>query len=295
MDLSAEFVRDALHAVDLDGWDSAAGRQLLDHIRRAVVVPVVRRSGLRGPAADQAEASGWEAAWDALRRPSARTAENPGGMAWVAVRRAVAAEAGFARPPDGRPIGSQACAANAGKPPAGESAVPSAGRVGQGRRAHLQVLLASSDGRSPFLSLDDLMAGGWHPADTRVAPTQGHGPVISAVLEGLVDAGWDRADAADAIAIMADHAAPTRTGSPTTRWRWVSLRLGVPEWQARRLALLLLGGDGWPGILELVVRHGAQVIRDPAVLAAVQSTTSRWSAGPSAWLAGWDSHLEGVA
>jgi hypothetical protein len=110
-----------------------------------------------------------------------------------------------------------------------------------------------------------------------------------------VDAGWDRADAVDAIAIMADHAVPAGSGTPTTRWRWVSLRLGVPEWQARRLALLLLGGDGSPGILELVVRHGARVLGDPAVRGAVESTTSRWSAGPSSWLAGWDAELEGVA
>jgi hypothetical protein len=268
MDLSAGFVRDSLHAVDLDGWDSAAGRQLLDHIRTAVVVPVVRRSGLRGPAADQAEASGWEAAWDALRRPSARTADNPGGMVWIAVRRAVAAESGFA-------------CTSAGRPDRGPSAP--------------QPAIASSGARSRIMSLDDLMAGGWHPAESGVARTQGHGPVIAAVLDGLVDAGWDRADAEDAIAIMADQAAPGRSGSPTTRWRWVSLRLGVPEWQARRLALLLLGGDGWPGILELVVRHGARVFGDPAVRGAVQSTTARWSAGPGAWLAGWDTHLEGVA
>ena len=103
MDMSAESLRDALHRVDVEGWDGAAGRELLDHVRRAVVVPVVRRSGLRGPAADQAEATGWEAAWDALRRPTARTAQNPGGMVWVAVRRAVASETDFARMSDGGP------------------------------------------------------------------------------------------------------------------------------------------------------------------------------------------------
>ena len=119
MDMSAESLREALHRVDVEGWDSAAGRELLDHVRRAVVVPVVRRSGLRGPAADQAEASGWEAAWDALRRPTARTAQNPGGMVWVAVRRAVAGEADFARMLDGGTAGRVArgtAAADAGNP-----------------------------------------------------------------------------------------------------------------------------------------------------------------------------------
>ena len=197
MDLSPQFLRQSLHCVDLDGWNSDAGRQLLDHVRRAVVVPVVRRSGLRGPAADQAEASGWEAAWDALRRPTARTAENPGGMVWVAVRRAVAAEVESARI-----LGGGSVDAMAQEPAQVTSAAP------------------------------DL------------------GPVVAAVLDGLVEAGWARADAADAIEIMADHAAGGGAGSPTTRWRWVSLRLGVPEWQARRLAALLLGGGesaGGPG------------------------------------------------
>ena len=65
------------------------------------------------------------------------------------------------------------------------------------------------------------------------------------------------------------------------------MRLGVPQWQARRLAGLLLGEAGAPGILELAVVHGTEVLSDEAVLAAVRSTTVRWSAGPAAWLAGW--------
>lgn len=233
MDLSPQFLRHSLHCVDLDGWNSDAGRRLLDHVRRAVVIPVVRRSGLRGPAADQAEASGWEAAWDALRRPTARTAENPGGMIWVAVRRAVAAEVDSAR-------------------------ILGGGSVDAMTQEPAQVASAA-----PEL-----------------------GPVVAVVLEGLVGAGWDRADAADAIEIMAEHAAGGRTGSPTTRWRWVSLRLGVPEWQARRLAALLLGGGGSPGVLELVATHGSSVLEDPSLKAALRATTVRWAAGPGQWLAG---------
>lgn len=118
MDLTPESIRDALHQVDLHGWDGADGRALLDRVRRAVVVPAVRRSGLRGPAADQAEASGWEAAWDALRRPSARTAVNPGGMVWVAVRRAVAAER-QARPWPGNGQCARACSVGVPRPPHG--------------------------------------------------------------------------------------------------------------------------------------------------------------------------------
>ncbi len=280
MDLSPQFLRASLQRVELEGWDGDAGRQLLDHVRRAVVVPAVRRSGLRGPAADQAEASGWEAAWDALRRPTARTAENPGGMVWVAVRRAIAAEADSARMLGGGPVGSTPDA------PAGEGAAPGARTPPAGRReTHLTLLTPPGRGAG-CLSLDELMDGGWQPADEVPGSGSGPGRAVAAVLDGLVVAGWNRADAADAIAIMADHAVRGRSGSPTTRWRWVSLRLGVPEWRARRLAALLLGGDRWPGVLELAVRHGAGVVGEPAVQGALRSTTVRWSAGPGAWLEG---------
>jgi hypothetical protein len=267
MDLSPECVREALHLIDLDGWGSAAGEELLEHVRRTVVLPVVRRSGLRGPAADQAEASGWEAGWDSLRRPTARTAQNPGGMVWMAVRRAVAAEVAFTR------------MRGDGPPPGGPGQELSS------------------------VSLDALMEDGWQPVEGSSRPVEGPGPTVAAVLDGLVAAGWDRADAADSIAIMAEFAMPARSaarprpaapapsGPPTTRWRWVSLRLGVPEWQARRLAGLLLGGEDWPGVLELVVTHGSWVMKDPVVRSAMRSTTVRWSVGPGAWLVGWDTPL----
>lgn len=290
MDLTAQFLRESLHRVDRDGWDSAAGSQLLDHVRRAVVVPVVRRSGLRGPAADQAEASGWEAAWDALRRPSARTAENPGGMVWVAVRRAVAAECGFVRSPGAGPVGARARAASA----AGTAqCAPLTSGPGTPRLA----LLPPPSRARPWLSLEALMDGGWQPAHAGAHPAEDPEPVVAAVLGLLVDAGWDRAEAAEAIAIMADHAASTRFGPPTTRWRWVSLRLGVPQWQARRLAGLLLGAGDVPGVLQLIVLHGAGVTGDPAVQGAVRSTTSRWSAGPGEWLAEWATSIveQGIA
>ncbi len=247
MDLTPESIRNALHLVDLHGWDGADGRALLECVRRAVVVPAVRRSGLRGPVADQAEASGWEAAWDALRRPSARTAVNPGGMVWVAVRRAVAAEGQLFRGP------------------------------GPG----------SALGPSPSVSLDHLVASGWQPGCAPRADGEELGPAVCAVVAALVEAGWERLDAVDAIAIMADTAARARTGAPATRWRWASLRIGIPEWQVRRLAALLLGGSDWSGVLALCVAHGPGVIDDPDVRCAVGSTARRSSAGPRTWLASW--------
>jgi hypothetical protein len=92
MDLSREGLHDRLELIATEGWDGPVAALLLEEIRAAVVRPVVRASRLTGPAAAQAEASGWSAAWDAIRRPSARDARNPGGMIWSAVRRAVHAE-----------------------------------------------------------------------------------------------------------------------------------------------------------------------------------------------------------
>ena len=56
-----------LRQIDESGWDSRAARELLVAVRDCVAQPAVRRSGLRGPAAEQAEASAWAAAWDAAR------------------------------------------------------------------------------------------------------------------------------------------------------------------------------------------------------------------------------------
>lgn len=93
VDLSAEHLHRQLDLVAIQGWEGPAAAELLQGLRHHVVRPVVRASRLRGPAAEQAEATGWAAAWDALRRPTARTAENPAGMVWTAVRRSIAGEA----------------------------------------------------------------------------------------------------------------------------------------------------------------------------------------------------------
>ncbi len=94
MSLDAEQVLRQLALVDVLGWDSEPGEELLEQVRSRIVRPLVRRSGLVGPDARQAEATGWATAWEVLRRPSARIAANPAGMVWVAVRRAVHAEVG---------------------------------------------------------------------------------------------------------------------------------------------------------------------------------------------------------
>ena len=238
MDLTPKHLRQRLDLIAVEGWESVAGRSLLEEVRTAVVGPVVRRSGLRGLAASQAEATGWAAAWDALRRPSARTAENPGGMVWIAVRRAVRDEPGTRR-------------------------------------------LES-------VSLELCLDSGWHPAGPEGAPDTGElGPMLRRIVEALTDAGWSGSLARDAVVLLAESAAGVPGGTGVARWRWVAMRLGIAEWQVRRLAALLLGGPGAPGVPALMVEHGPDVLDDEGVLAAVRSTACRWAAGPTAHLADW--------
>lgn len=233
IDLGPESVRDALDGVDFHGWDSEDGRRLLESVRRAVVVPAVARSGLRGAAADQAIASAWAAAWDALRRPSARRADNPIGMVWVAVRRAIGKEV------------------------------------------------------SDHLSLDALLERGMQIAAGQAQHEVGAlGFIVSQVLRRLAEVGWPPDLAAEAVVLLADSAVSRPGGEAAARWRWVALRLGIPEWQMSRLAGLLLGGPGWAGTLELAACHGTAVLDDPRVIAAVRSTAVHWMDSPGAQL-GW--------
>jgi hypothetical protein len=50
-----------LGVIDRDGWNSQAAERLLAFIRAVVVRPNVASTRLRGPAAEQAEATAWEA------------------------------------------------------------------------------------------------------------------------------------------------------------------------------------------------------------------------------------------
>lgn len=238
MDLSPEELRRCLVLVDAQGWDSQPGRDLMEGLRSAIVEPLVRRSGLTGPAADQAIASGWATAWEAVRRPSVRTAENPAGLVWVAVRRAVWAE------------------------------------VLQGRD------VADPEGQMV------------RPRDQEVEPTAAParaqlGPLLTPIVDALVDLGWERGLLVAAIEELADHSTHEGPGMSRTRWRWVALRLGLPDWQARRLAIALLGVPGRPGVLAMVAAGGPGVVRDEGVQRVLRATCRRSLASPGAHLVSW--------
>ncbi len=263
MEPDAEEIRRMLHRVEVEGWDSPTGRRLLQLVRQCVARPAIRRSGLSGPAADQAESSAWVAAWDALRRPSARAAQSPFALAQVAARRAVWAEVRAANP--------------------GAAHGMSVSSLDSALEAGLQLPAVASPG-------DD--------ESTTV------GRALPAIVDALVAAGWTREVIGEAIALLADSARPRAarpapaTPAPAAgcvAWRSVALRLGLPEWQVRRLAVLLLGRPGLPGLLEQVRREGVPVLEAPASRDAVRATVRRWMSAPEqslAELAGWQPAIE---
>lgn len=257
MEVDLSELHEHLSRVDVVSWDSPLGRSVLEAVRTRIVCPAVRRSGLRGAAADQAEASAWAAAWDALRRPSARLATNPAGMAWVAARRAIAQElaAGDAPGSGGPPLGLMADGASDGSgwEIRSGSLDPEACGESQARVAH------------------------WELGSTRL------GPAVETIVEALVEAGWRRALAEDAIVLLAEHAV-CRAGRPEIPWRTVAEILGTPHWQMRRLAILLVGPTDGPGLVALVSTHGVVVLDDPLIRAAIRSTTRKWAPGPESVL-----------
>jgi hypothetical protein len=257
MDLSAECIHRQLEQIAELGWDSAAGTGLLDQLRRCVVRPLVRRAGLTGPAAEQAEASGWAAAWDALRRSSARTAENPAGMVWVAATRAIRSEV------DGA-LGSLV---------APEAATSGVG--GTDPRTHA----------APALSRGHQSAQPAMPVDPPSIERTALGPLLDRVIRPLVHSGWEPVEVRELVAALAEHSRHSPAVGAVVRWRLVARLLGVPEWRARRLSSLLVGGTEGPGVLVLMLRHGPGILDHEAVTAAVLATTNSWSAVPEAHLA----------
>ncbi len=241
MDLDAEHVRESLDVIDVQGWDGPVGRALLETVRRRIVRPIVRRTGASGAAARQAEATGWEVAWETLKRPSTRAGLNPAAMVWAAVRRSVWAELVGGRSPGDSPLGG---------------------------------------GLRRQVSLDQALAAGLQLADEREVRPRELGPRLEAIVGRLARHSWDPDVASDAVALIADQAVSCRAGGVATRWRLAALRLGVPEWRARRLAVLLLGLPEDAGLVAQMVTSGNGVLDDPALDAWFRWTSVRSAAAP---------------
>lgn len=256
---SREGLLQELVAIDTAGWDSPAGESLLSYVRDHIVRPQVAAAGLRGPAADQAEATGWAVAWETLNRTSIHTARSPWGVLWVAVRKAIAGERLTAD-----------YQASVRKSWRAENARLEGGQVGRARL-------------SRPLSLSVLLDEGWEP-EAEPGTCTGLGPRLDAVVEALVRVGWERGAAhavVEGIAVAAIR--DGKTTSDAQGWRPLAARLGLPPWQVRRATVLLMGAPGWPGVVERMATHGSQVLEGESIVAAMRSTTnSSWPPPPVA-------------
>jgi hypothetical protein len=249
-----------LVAIERRGWESPAGQRLLSYVRSHIVRPQVRAAGLRGPAAEQAEATAWAVAWETLSRPSIHTAGSPWGLLWVAVRQAIAGER----------LATHY-----------QASVRNSWRVERARYEQRQTGRAHAFPRPLSLSL--LLEEGWEPESEPWACT-GLGRRLEAVVDSLVHVGWERRAAHAVVEGVALTA--VRDGKATADakgWRPLAARLGLPPWQVRRVTVLLLGAPGWPGVVERMANDGCQILEADSIVAAMRSTaTSSWPPPPAA-------------
>jgi hypothetical protein len=242
---------DVLTVIDSEGWEGPAATALLKYVRTEMVRPLATDAGLRGAAASQAEATGWETVWVSLTKPSLRTAASPWGALWQAARRAV--------------LGEIVAATHATEERRGRS-----------------LAAAARDGQVvPPTSLDALAATGWEPACATADPAAGLAwrQLLVQVDAALVDAGWDPIIATgivDAVLCMPTTPDPRCT---IVGWRLLAVELGLPPWQARRLALSLRGTAEAPGLIPSLVTLGDDALRDAGLRGALKATRSRSGTG----------------
>ena len=201
---SAAGLRRALVRIADEGWDGPAGRAVLRYAHDQVVIPQVRRTGLRGAAADQAIATGWAAAWELLASGRTRRTGSPWGVVAVAVRRAVLGEA-------------------------------LAHRYGTTVRTAWRL---RDRGVAPPVSLEAISERGYGLPAPRESATGA--PVLAAVTELLAAAGWEHEDVLALVEWAAARAEgrrlPWRTvaercGVPVGDARRVAaLLVGRPDW-----------------------------------------------------------------
>lgn len=236
---------ETLTVIDVEGWDGPAASGLLEFIRTDLVRPLVLGANLRGPAAAQAEATGWEAAWEALAGPSLRTASSPWGVLWTAVRRAVFGEVLTARY---HVSPRQAWTLRARHGAGGQSPPPSLGR---------------------WVDVDeDTPTSAASPATIAAVRA-----AVRAACDLLVDAGWESEVIEDLIARLLEDAGPNVVGDgrQLQGWRRLAAETGVAPWQVRRVQALLYGTPEWAGLFERLLRED-DLDDDPGMDAALRST-----------------------
>lgn len=254
-----------LSVIDREGWNSQTAERLLAFIRAVVVRPNVASTGLRGPAAEQAEATAWEATWEALTMPSLRSADSPWGVLWAIARRAARGEVVAGNYCTNVHAGWRVARSDAAE---GRAANPRKGDAGTFR--HL-----------PPMSLADLAQCGIDLPARSELPDLAAGPLLSLIVQALVSAGWREIPARRIVDVVA--AGADRNGSDSSEvhgFRHLAEYLDMPPWQVRRVMVLMLGAPDWPGLVERLATDGGQALQDPSMLAAIDSTVSAWSRSP---------------
>lgn len=250
----------ALTRIDAEGWDRETGRTVLDYAMQLVVRPAVRSVGATGSEAEYAEATGWAAAWEALSARSLRSAVSPWGVVTAAVRCAVLNERMAEK------YGTDARSAWR------VHRFVKTGGASARRVAGDWSTVADPAALTRPVSLTVMLDAGYdQPAVT--LPHGAEGWRLRAVTDLLVRHGWQPELAVAAVVHVSEYARQNPAGAPKAHgWREMSLELGIPPWQARRVTVLLLGAPGWPGLVERVVIGGVDALAGPAIAAAVQAT-----------------------
>jgi len=239
-------LRRTLARIDEQGWDGPTGRSLLEFIRQDMIRPMIVAMGLRGTAACEAEATGWAAAWEALCNPRLVEAEMPWSLVHAAARHALLGELLAARYASG---------------------VHRAWRIRDAVRG--------SEFDPRVMPVDDLT----ELLEAREDPADGARGLLDAVLgpirERLVQLGWSAASVGVVVDAVLDARLTVGPDGACAGWRPLAAELGVAPWRVRRLAVALLGGPQWPGMIARVVREGATALDTRTGRAALEATIHR--------------------
>ena len=263
-----------LPAIDDEGWDGATACALLLDLRERLVGPVLAAEGLRDVARAQAEAAAWQKVWQALTTESIRTAANPWPALWTVARRAVHDEVVAARM-----LTSVRKAWKWSEREEGDG--PTSGDRGRNWVTFFSV----ESMRDAGIELpDDAEPGAAGP---------GLGERLELIADALVDVGWRPQDARAVLRALSDAAAERRTESLLLGWRPIARELGLAAWSVRRVQVLLCGHGACPGLLELMLIDGPEILADCGIARALRSTVRRQDPSPESLLGAYGHRLVG--
>ncbi len=281
-----------LAQIDESGWDSPIGEAVLQYARDHVVRPLLARAELTGGRAADAQGAAWVVAWRTLSRPDLRHQASPWGVVTAAVRREIAAEqvaTAYRTNPRSAYRLARLYRMHVGNRVVASSAASGAASAFDDLGSDADWLggLPPPLSECP-LSLDRLTARGWDPphSPSDIGKVD-LGRRLNQVVDALAEVGWPSDVAANCVAWLTTAGAiASESKSAETAelpgWRELSAQTGIPAWQTRRLAALLLGRRGQPGLLARMVHDGDSVLHQPETQRLVRSTVRRWMSSPCA-------------